>query len=103
MSRKRYAPEQIVGMLCEAKVGLPQGNSTILRGLGVSKQSACLTVADVRHACSTASTRVSRFQLYAGLDLGWLNLCPENSALPVQRSYSVAHLATGDMVELRVS
>ena len=41
MSRKRYTPEQIIGMLCEAEVRLSQGQSVgeICRGLGVSEQS----------------------------------------------------------------
>jgi putative transposase len=41
MSRKRYTPEQIIGMLREAEVRLSQGEKvgTICRGLGVSEQS----------------------------------------------------------------
>lgn len=41
MSRKRYTPEQIIGMLCETEVRLSQGQSVgeICRGLGVSEQS----------------------------------------------------------------
>jgi transposase-like protein len=41
MSRKRYTPEQIIGMLREAEVRLSQGESVgaICRGLGVSEQS----------------------------------------------------------------
>ena len=41
MSRKRYTPEQIIGMLREAEVRLSQGQSVgeICRGLGVSEQS----------------------------------------------------------------
>ncbi len=41
MSRKRYTPEQIIGMLREAEVRLSQGQSVseICRGLGVSDQS----------------------------------------------------------------
>ena len=41
MSRKRYTPEQIIGMLREAEVRLSQGETvgTICRGLGVSEQS----------------------------------------------------------------
>ena len=41
MSRKRYTPEQIIGMLREAEVLLSQGEKIgmICRGLGVSEQS----------------------------------------------------------------
>ena len=41
MSRKRYTPEQIIGMLREAEVGLAQGEKVgpICRRLGVSEQS----------------------------------------------------------------
>ena len=41
MSRKRYTPEQIIGMLREAEVRLSQGQSVgeICRGFGVSDQS----------------------------------------------------------------
>ena len=41
MARKRYTPEQIIGMLREAEVGLSQGRKTgtICRGLGISEQS----------------------------------------------------------------
>ncbi len=41
MSRKRYTPEQIIGMLREAEVRLSQVQSVseICRGLGVSDQS----------------------------------------------------------------
>ena len=41
MSRERYTPEQIIGMLREAEVGLAQGNKVgqICRQLGVSEQS----------------------------------------------------------------
>ena len=41
MSRKRYSPEQIIGMLREAEVRLAQGQriGEICRGLGVSEQS----------------------------------------------------------------
>jgi putative transposase len=41
MSRKRYTPEQIIGMLREAEVLLSQGQSVgeICRGFGVSDQS----------------------------------------------------------------
>ena len=41
MSRKRYAPEQIIGMLREAEVRLAQEQSVgeICRGFGVSDQS----------------------------------------------------------------
>ena len=41
MSRKRYTPEQIIGMLREAEVCLSQGETTgqICRRLGVSEQS----------------------------------------------------------------
>lgn len=41
MSRKRYTPEQIIGMIREAEVGLSQGRSVgqVCRSLGVSEQS----------------------------------------------------------------
>ena len=41
MSRKRYTPEQIIGLLREAEVALSQGRSVgqICRTLGVSEQS----------------------------------------------------------------
>ena len=41
MSRKRYAPEQIISMLREAKVALSQGQTVgqVCRVLGVSEQS----------------------------------------------------------------
>ena len=41
MSRKRYTPEQIIGMLREAEVALSQGGSIgqVCRTLGVSEQS----------------------------------------------------------------
>jgi len=41
MSRKRYTPEQIIGLLREAEVRLSQGEKigTICRALGVSEQS----------------------------------------------------------------
>ncbi len=41
MSRKRYTPEQIIGMLREAEVLLSQGRTTgeVCRGLGISEQS----------------------------------------------------------------
>jgi len=41
MSRKRYTPEQIIGMLREAEVGLSQGEKVgqVCRRLGVSEQS----------------------------------------------------------------
>jgi putative transposase len=41
MSRKRYSPEQIIGMLREAEVCLSQGEATgqICRRLGISEQS----------------------------------------------------------------
>ena len=41
MSRKRYTPEQIIGMLREAELALSQGQTVgqICRTLGVSKQS----------------------------------------------------------------
>ncbi len=41
MSRKRYTPEQIIGMLREAEFGLAQGAKVgqICRQLGVSEQS----------------------------------------------------------------
>ena len=42
MSRKRYTPEQIIGMLREAEVRLSQGETVgaICRGLGISEQSS---------------------------------------------------------------
>jgi hypothetical protein len=41
MSRKRYTPEQIIGMLREAEVRLSQGEKigVVCRALGVSEQS----------------------------------------------------------------
>jgi putative transposase len=41
MSRKRYTPEQIIGMLREAEVLLSQGRTTweVCRQLGVSEES----------------------------------------------------------------
>ncbi len=41
MSRKRYTPEQIIGMLREAEVLLSQGQRTgeVCRRLGISEQS----------------------------------------------------------------
>ena len=41
MSRKRYTPEQIIGMLREAEVRLSQGEKVggICRSLGISEQS----------------------------------------------------------------
>lgn len=41
MSRKRYAPEQIIGMMREAEVQLSHGRKggEICRGFGVSEQS----------------------------------------------------------------
>ena len=41
MSRKRYTPEQIIGMLREAEVALSQGQTVgqVCRVLGVSEQS----------------------------------------------------------------
>ena len=41
MSRKRYSPEQIIGILREAEVRLSQGHRVgeICRGLGISEQS----------------------------------------------------------------
>jgi len=41
MSRKRYTPEQIIGMLWEAEVGLAQGETVgpICGRLGISEQS----------------------------------------------------------------
>ena len=41
MSRKRYKPEQIIGMLREAEVRLSQGEKTgtICRSLSISEQS----------------------------------------------------------------
>ena len=40
MSRKRYTPEQIIGMLREAEVGLARGEKVgpICRRLGISEQ-----------------------------------------------------------------
>jgi transposase-like protein len=41
MARKRYTPEQIIGMLREAEVRLSQGEKivAIVRSLGISEQS----------------------------------------------------------------
>ena len=41
MSRKRYTPEQIIGMLREVEVRLSQGETVglICRSLGISEQS----------------------------------------------------------------
>lgn len=41
MSRKRYTPEQIIGMVREAEVSLSQGQTVgqVCRTLGVSEQS----------------------------------------------------------------
>ena len=41
MSRKRYTPEKIIGMLREAEVRLSQGRTVgeICRGFGISEQS----------------------------------------------------------------
>ena len=41
MSRKRYSPEQVIGMLREAEVLLSQGKVTgeVCRQLGISEQS----------------------------------------------------------------
>jgi transposase-like protein len=41
MARKRYTPEQVIGMLREAEVRLSQGATTgsICRALGISEQS----------------------------------------------------------------
>jgi transposase-like protein len=41
MSRKRYTPEQIIGMLRQAEVELAQGRKVpeVCRSLGVSEQS----------------------------------------------------------------
>ena len=41
MSRKKYTPEQIIGMLREAEVLLAQGQTTaeVCRRLGISEQS----------------------------------------------------------------
>ena len=40
MSRKRYTPEQIIMMLREAEVGLPQGQTAaeVCRALGITEQ-----------------------------------------------------------------
>ncbi len=42
MSRKRYTPQQSIGMLREAEVLLPQGRKTgeVCRRLGISEQSS---------------------------------------------------------------
>ena len=42
MSRKRYTPEQIIGLLREAEVLLSQGTKTpeVCRRLGVSEQGS---------------------------------------------------------------
>ena len=41
MSRKRYSPEQIIGMLREAEIWLSQGQTVgeVVRNLGISEQS----------------------------------------------------------------
>lgn len=41
MSRKRYSPEEIINMLCEAEVALSRGEKIgrICRRLGISEQS----------------------------------------------------------------
>ena len=41
MSRKRYAPEQIIGKLREAEVGLAQGQTAaqVCRSLGIAEQT----------------------------------------------------------------
>ena len=41
MSRKRYSPEQIIGILREAEVWLSQGSTVgeVVRNLGISEQS----------------------------------------------------------------
>ena len=41
MSRKRYTPEQMIGMLREAEVCLSQGQkvSEVCRGLGIAEQT----------------------------------------------------------------
>ena len=41
MSRKRYSPEQIIGMLREAEIWLSQGQTVgeVVRNLGMSEQS----------------------------------------------------------------
>jgi len=41
MSMKRFRPEQIIGMLCEAEVGLAQGETTgqVCRTLGIAEQT----------------------------------------------------------------
>ena len=41
MARKRYTPEQVIGMLREAEVRLSQGETTgsICRAMGISEQS----------------------------------------------------------------
>jgi transposase-like protein len=41
MSRKRYTPEQIIGMLREAEVALAQGETTgqVCRTLGIAEQT----------------------------------------------------------------
>lgn len=41
MSRKRYSPEHIIGMLREAEVWLSQGQTVgeVVRNLGISEQS----------------------------------------------------------------
>ena len=43
MSRRRYTPEQIIGMLREAEIRLSQGQTVgeICRDFGVSEQSYC--------------------------------------------------------------
>jgi len=41
MSRKRYKPEQIIGMLCEAEVELSRGQKVgqVCRTLGIAEQT----------------------------------------------------------------
>ena len=43
MSRKRYKPEHIINLLCEAEVGLSQGQTVgeVCRSVGISEQSYC--------------------------------------------------------------
>ncbi len=49
MSRKRYTPEQIIGMLRAAEVRLSQGQTVgeISRSLGISEQSCFKQIAAV--------------------------------------------------------
>jgi hypothetical protein len=41
MPKKRFTPEQIIGLLCQAEVELPQGRTVgeVCRTIGVSEQT----------------------------------------------------------------